>query len=540
MADLPARIARQEARIDLAPWQLLAQQAVEAARSAGARYADARLTRVVRHEYGISGSIKAEKIPTFRADEEYVGIGIRALVDGAWGFSASTIMTSNEADRLAKDAVGQAKDNTLGPPRTVDLGHYPIPTGSWQTPGIDPFQISIEEKQAFILYWKHCADIAEVNLYRSGFTSWLSFVRQERVVATSEGGLFSQTLYESGGEIVCDIPNGRGESLAVQNVHGIGLSGAGWDLFLDAKIPEQFLSGQLKQELAQKAGVSSRPGATGRYTLVCDGMTMAALTEATLGVATQLDRALGYEANANGTSFIDDPLGMVGTARITSPHITMTANRSAPKELATVKWDDEGVEPKPFTLIKDGVLVDFQTTREQAAWLAPYYQKTGQPVRSHGCSATESAHVIPLQHMPNLSLEPSALTIRLEDLVADVNDGVLVEAGTVDEIDSQARTGLLSGSMRQIKNGRLGEKLTGLTVLFTAPEFWNSVKSIGGSVTQDVIYTTQFYNGKGFFEELLRNQLKGKGQPPQLTSHSVRAAAAMIVNQPLIDQARKA
>lgn len=532
-----ARVALPAERLDVVPWQALAQRAVDAARAAGAAYADARLTRVVRHDYGVAGSGRNGGVPPFHEDDEYVGVGVRALVNGYWGFSASAVIEPDEVVRLARDAVAQAKENAKGPPWTVNLGHYPVATGSWATPHrIDPFAVPIEEKQDFILYWKQCAQEAGVDLQRMGSTSWLRFIRQERVVATSEGALFTQTLYESGGQIIT-ATGPRQET--TQDVHGLDIAGAGWELFLDAKIPEQCFSGRLAQELAQKAAIPSKPSTIGKYTLVCDGATMAALVESTLGLATQLDRALGYEANAGGTSFLDDPLAMVGHAQVTAPLVTLTANRSAPRELATVKWDDEGVEPEPFTLIKGGVLTDFQTTREQAAWLAPYYQQRNLPVRSHGCAAAESAHVIPLQHMPNLSLEPNASAIRLEDLVADVKDGILVEGGQVMEHDFQARTGLLAGGMREIKNGRVGKALQGGAVLFTTRDLWKQIKVTGGPATQMVIGSSSFMDpldralGRGRAGE-------SKGQPPQLTSHSVRAVAATIPNQPLIDPSRKA
>ena len=548
---LDATAAARAARLDPAPWQALAQQAVEVARAAGAQYADARLTRQVMQEYNVMYG--------FQQDEELVGIGVRTLVDGYWGFSASAALVSDEVARLARQAVGQARENAKGAPWTVDLGRVPVAAGTWATPvRIDPFEISIEEKLDSIAYWVQCAQKSGVDLYVGGGTSWIRCIRQERVVATSDGALFTQTLFESGGFIDCfrdaDQSNTRegqiGRAYGIGNgvhqvVHGIEDAGIGWELFLDAKIPEQFLSGQLKGEMEATAAIPSRPFSLGRYTLVCDGATMGRLLENSLGVATQLDRALGYEANAGGTSFIDDPLAMVGHLPIASPLVTVTANRSAPQQLASVKWDEEGVEPEPFTLVKDGVLVDFQTTREQAAWLAPYYQAQGRPVRSHGCAAAESAHVQPIQHMPNLSLEPSSTAIGLEELVADVKAGILVEGCDVFSKDFQARTGQLGAffnkgaRMREIKNGRVGSILTGGAVLYDSMELWKGVRAVGGASTQMVVGSS----GIGSIWDGVRYMLNAKnrkGQPPQLVSHSVRAAAATLSNQPLIDPLRKA
>ena len=539
-----ARLAAQAERLDPAPWQALAQQAVDAARSAGATYADARLSRIVQHHLDFQDDGENDHFSHFEEDTELVGLGVRALVNGYWGFSASTVLTADEAVRLARDAVGQAKENAKGPPRAVTLSPVLVAHGSWTTPiQIDPFTIPIEEKLDLIEEWKQTCYGWGVDLVEYGTPSWLTFVRDERVVATSEGALLTQTRYESGGVLLLglyeNMPGGGRVLLAQVDVPELTVAGAGWERVLDAKVPERIRSGEFQAAL-RRGVISQKTFTVGRYTLVCDGATMAALVESTLGVATQLDRALGYEANASGTSFLEDPLGMVGNYHLASPLVTVTANRSTPGELATVQWDDEGVEPQPFTLVQHGVVTDFQTTREQAAWLAPYYQKIGQPVHSHGCAATEDAHFAPMQHLPNLSLEPNPAAVRVEDLVADVKDGLLVEGGEVFEMDSQARTGLLLGRMREIKNGRLGPKLAGGAVLFETEDAWKHLQALGGVTTQARLGRSQYGWHTNIPVSEYQHHAYGKGTPPQVTSHSVRAVAATIPNQPLINPARKA
>lgn len=403
-----------------------------------------------------------------------------------------------------------------------------------------------------IASWGKYADAVGLEFSKEGVGCWLKFARQERVVVNSDGTRLAQTLYQSGGQVVVNI---RNEYLSWARIRGLELAGTGWEFIHEANIPDQFLSGQLQAACKAQSltsAIPSKQAAVGKYTLVCDGATMASLVENTLGVVTQLDRALGYEANANGTTWIDDPLGMLGTARVASPLVTLTANRSAPKELATVKWDDEGVEPEPFTLVKDGILVDFQTTREQAAWLAPYYQQHHLAVRSHGCAVAESAHDIPIQQMPNLSLEPSTSTLRLEDLVADVKAGILLEGMYCTQMDSQARTGWLAtnvqdsvtpGSMREIRNGKVGKQLRDGVIMFSSPELWKAVNAVGGPATQarnsfspSLVDQVALVLGLGPSAYVQRT----KGEPRQQTSYSVRAAAATISNQSVINPRRRA
>jgi TldD protein len=326
------------------------------------------------------------------------------------------------------------------------------------------------------------------------------------------------------------------------NVQGTNVAAIGWELFAsEAKIPEQLAGMMDRMQVAFALRQSSRPLTIGRYTLVCDGATMASLVGKTLGMATQLDRALGYEANAGGTSFLNDPLGMLGTFQVGSPLVTLTANRSAPRQLATVQWDAEGVAPAPFTLIKDGVLVDFQSTREQAAWLEPYYRTRGLAIHSHGCAEAQDALCFPLQQRPNLALEPQTGAVALDDLVANTSEGILIEGGEVLTTDFQGRTGLLiagKGSMRRIRNGRAGTMMIGGALQFEALDLFKHVVAVGGATTSKVVSHTPFDASPAAIQEMFFGT-HSKGQPPQDSSYSVRAAAATITNQPIIDPLRK-
>lgn len=511
--------------------EALAQNAVAAAIQAGAHYADARLTRTVQHRYDFGNDVAT--------DNEEVGVGVRALVDGYWGFSAVPSGDRAAVEQLAQQAVGQAKINAQGAvTRTVDLGSIPAVTGHWATPiSIDPFTVSVEEKHAMMRYWNACA--RKVGLAIDGVQSELHFIQQERVVVTSAGARFTQVVFESGGKILIQPFGLKGQvdpQLRIP-IREVASAGRGWELFLDAKIPDQIAAMPDQFVALDAMQRNKRPATVGRYTLVCDGATMAALVSATLGGATQIDRALGYEANARGTSFLDDPLNMLGTFKVGSPHVTVTANRSAPGQLATVKWDDEGVAPREFPLVKDGLLVDFQTNREQAAWLEPYYRKLGRPIQSNGCATSEDALGITLQQTPNLSLEPGVSSVHVDDLVANVPDGIFMEGGTVMQVDSQMRNGLLfAPTMRRIQKGRLGPPLEDGAVQFNTLELWRNVQAVGGPSTCAVVPFSQYPYG-GEWGWLMG--LPVKGDPPQLTSYSVRAAAALIANQPLIDPERK-
>jgi TldD protein len=222
----------------------------------------------------------------------------------------------------------------------------------------------------------------------------------------------------------------------------------------------------------------------------------------------------------------------MGQLQVAGPQVTITANRSAPTQLATVNWDDEGVRPEPFALIHNGVLVDFQTTREQAPWLDAAYQRRRQSVRSHGCAAAESGLAVTLQHMPNLALEPGSSALTVQDLIANVTTGILIENGRV-ETDFQVAGGMVKGSMQEITNGRLGPALTNGAIYFNTLDLWKNIIAIAGVATQTVRAESQY----GLSNADLASY---KGQPGQATSHSTSGVAATIANQPLIDPTRSA
>ena len=518
--------------------ELWAQQAVEVARAAGAQYAEARLTRTMQQ------AISADSI---RDEVELVGAGVRALVGGAWGFAACPMWASASTDTLAwlaREAVAQAKVSAPTLPRVIEMGIVPAATGIWATPiQIDPFTIPLEERMEACAYWGEYPARFDLEGSANVFS-----VRQERVLATSDGTHVRQTCYQTGGQIF--VSKRQGGSMSVR---GLELSGAGWELFQEAKILEQIaaMPDQLPavEAESQEREKNLAPLNIGRYTLVCDGRTMASILESTLGVATQLDRALGYEADASGTSYLNDPLAMLGHYQVASPLVTVTTNRSAPRQLATVQWDEEGVVPTDVTLIKDGVLVDYQTTRESAAWLAPYYQKTGKPVRSQGCAAAQDATYLPIQHMPNLALAPNPAAVPLADLVADVKgNGLLIQEGFA-EVDSRGQTVRLSGLMREIRNGKLGGYVRGGTVLCNALQFWRQVVALGGAPTAVTLHRSASaypfpinYLGllTGGLADVAALASRYKGQPVQSSlGRSVSAVAATITSQLLMDATRR-
>jgi TldD protein len=181
--------------------------------------------------------------------------------------------------------------------------------------------------------------------------------------------------------------------------------------------------------------------------------------------------------------------------------MNIQGERSSPGGLSTVGYDDEGVRPRDYFIVRDGVLVDLQTTREQAPWLADWYGSTGQPVRSHGCSYAQSWQDVQFQRMPNINLLPHPdRDVPLEELIEGVENGILIDGDGSFSIDQQRYNAQFGGQVfREIRNGRVGDMLKDVAYQLRTPEFWNSMDLIGGRST----YWTGGANNDG------------KGQPAQ-------------------------
>ena len=489
----------------------LALRGIEAARAAGAVYADVRLSHSRTRSFGY---------PSIQSigDMEEMVVGVRALVDGYWGFASGPIWSADEMARLGREAVHQARANTLGKARVVELAPRPaVRDGHWVMPvSIDPFETSpfaIVDQLASLSYF--AARLPNLTPLGNGCT----FHVQEKAFAASDDSYCTQRVYRSEGSFSVRFQK-QGLSTTQGSLDRLTPAGLGWELYTGQPLREYIE--QLAAELEADARLPMKPVDVGRYDTVLDAWTVGQLMDQTLGRATELDRALGYEANAGGTSYLNQPLEMVGQFQAGAPAITVTAERSEPGGAATTRWDDEGVVPDAFTLVKGGVLADFQTTRESAGWLAEYYRRQGTPVRSHGCAAAPSALEAPLTHAPNLSLAAGPEALDFDAAVAAVGRGLAVREMRVD-MDFQSVSGLGMGRVYEVKDGKRVARLDGAGFLFRATDLWKGLKALGGAGS------VRRYGGGA-----------SKGEPAQRTYHSVTAPPAIFEQLTFVDVMRKA
>jgi TldD protein len=460
---------------DQALLKQLADAALSSAKAAGASYADVRFTRT----RGVIVSLNKMEVSA-PAHVNSIQCGVRVLVDNVWGFSAVATRSVDEVTELAKMAVEQAKINAWSGRPPVELAPAPVATGNWTMPvQRDPLDVPIQEILADI---RAAHEVADKDKRLSGFGTEFDFYRTDKTFANSEGSYVTQRTYDAlGGNSVgyVTVQNDAKDESEFFAAPFVWPHGAGYEVVKSANYPT------VMKEMIEMAVAKMKapPVQVGFYELILDGAAMSGFLSATYGTHTQIDRALGYEANASGTSWVAPPEDVLGKLKWGTDKVTVKCNRTHSMSPANVKWDDEGVEPEEFTVVEKGTLVDYQSTREQAMWMKSYYSATNRPIKSHGCAQAVDAGNIQLQAMPNVILQPDAKATSVEDLLQGVEKGMLFLGGG-GWGDQQGITGQGTGdAVYEIRKGKKVGMVRHATYLYKAQEMMKKLVALGGQNT---------------------------------------------------------
>jgi TldD protein len=422
----------------------------------------------------------------------------------------------DEVARVAAAAVAQARANALTQLRPVELAPVDTyPDASWRSPiEIDPFEVAIEDKVGLLL----AANEAALGVAGARFVnSSLVFVREEKTFASTEGTYTVQTVYRTNPQLSVTAVASGGGDFQSRGSTDVAPMGLGYEYVQRSDLVGN--APRWAEDAVRK--LSARSVDPGRYDLVLLPSHLFLTIHESIGHPTELDRIYGFEANYAGTSFIHPVEEYLGRFRYGPEIMSIQGERSTPGALATIGWDDEGVRPDEYLIVKDGILHDLQTTREQAPLLADWYARIGEPVRSHGNSYAESWADVQFQRMPNINLLPHPeRDVSLEELIDGVENGILIEGRGSYSIDQQRYNAQFGGQLlHEIRGGKVGAMVRDAAYQIRTPEFWNSMDLIGGQST---------YGIGGTFND-------GKGQPSQsnAVSHGCPAArfrGAQVLN----------
>ncbi|GAB2473062.1 TldD/PmbA family protein [Jatrophihabitans fulvus] len=492
------------------PTRGLAAVALARADELGAEHADFRLERARQ------GSVRLRdgKLDGV-GDSEDVGLSVRVVHDGTWGFAAGVARTAAGVRELVEQAVATARVSRPLRGEPVRLAPEPVYDDvTWVSAyEQDPFAVPERERV------ERLRDLSERLLAGDGVDhvdASVSYVLENKFYADSAGTSTTQQRVRIEPEFTATlVDRGAGAFHSMRTLAppaGRGweyVTGTGWDFDTEiAELPE------LLREHAKAPSVEP-----GRYDLVIDPTNLWLTIHESIGHATELDRALGYEAAYAGTSFATPD--KLGSLRYGSPVMNVKGDRTVEHGLATIGWDDEGVAGQEFDIIRDGVLVGYQLNREMAAANAGLLGAD----RSNGCAYADSAGHIPMQRMPNVSLQPAPDGPSLEELVSRVERGILIKGDRSWSIDMQRFNFQFTGQQfHKIEDGRVVGQLRDVAYQATTTDFWGAMEAVGGPQTY-----------------LLGGALNcGKGQPGQVASVSHGAPAALFRDINVLNTRREA
>jgi TldD protein len=480
----------------------LADAALATAKQLGAAYADIRINRY-RNQFLFTRDRRVQNI----VNTEDFGFGVRVLVDGTWGFASSSAVTKDDVAAITRQAVGIARANKIvntDPVRLAPVESFP--DAEWNTPvKKDPFEVPIQPKIDLLL------QINEEALKVPGATfvsAFMLFVNEKKFFASSEGSYITQSLIRSYPTFSITAVD-RATNRFYQRNALTAPMGMGYEYIESLPLLQEAKQAAEEAVAMHKA----KPVVPGQKTLILHPSNLWLTIHESVGHPTELDRALGYEANFAGTSFLTPD--KLGKFQFGAPMANIVGDKTQEKAMATCGYDDDGVKTTSFPIIKDGVFVGYQTTRDQAHLI-------GQ-TRSQGCSYADNWASVPFQRMPNVSLQPNEKDVSEQDIVSATEDGILVKGDSSYSIDHQRYNFQFSGqTFWEVKNGRITTQLRDVAYQSNTPEFWKSLDMLGGKST---------YQLGGAFSD-------GKGQPVQSNSVSHGCPVARFGKVNVLNTAR--
>ncbi|WP_305806013.1 TldD/PmbA family protein [Stenotrophomonas sp. YIM B06876] len=505
---------------DLTRKKALADTALTAARNAGASYCDVRIGRYLNQAV-ITREDRVQNV----TNSESAGIGVRVIVNGAWGFAATHQSTVQGVTDAVGNAVAIARANARIQTRPVQLA--PV-TGvgevRWTTPiRKNAMAVPLKDKVDLLL----SVNAAALNAGADFINSTLFLVNEQKYFASSDGSYIDQDVHRIWLPFTAtaiDKSSGKFRTRA-------GLSspmGLGWE-FLDADpagkiaLPGGVIAYGDSYDAVEDAIAAAKHAREkltapavkpGKYDLVLDPSNLFLTIHENVGHPLELDRVLGYEANYAGTSFATLDKRDAGY-RWGSDIVNFFADKTRPGSLGAVGYDDEGVKTRRWDLVKDGTLVNYMATRDEVHLLGEN--------ASHGCSYADSWSSVQFQRMANVSLAPGKTPLTPAQMVKDVENGIYIHGRGSYSIDQQRYNAQFGGQLHyQIKNGQITGMVEDAAYQIRTPEFWNACAAICDE--------RDFRLGGSFFD--------GKGQPSQVSAVSHGSATTRFNGINIINTAR--
>jgi TldD protein len=510
-----------EGSLTTAQKKVLADAALNTAKSLGATYADVRIGRYLNQ----SVSTREKRVQGNQSSESF-GVGIRVIANGTWGFASTNQVSKENISKATARAVAIAKANSKFQKEPVRLAPAPgYGEVVWNTPiQKNPFKVPVSEKVELLLNanseaMKNGASFVNSNLFQ---------INEQKYFASTDGSYIDQDIHRiwptftvsvidrASGQFktrdALSAPMGMGYEYMIpksedklQTPFGMMLYRNSYDIVEDAIAAAK----QAKEKLKAK---SVEPG---KYDMVLEPNHLGLTIHESVGHPLELDRILGYEANYAGTSFATLDKLKSGTFNYGSKVVNIFADKTQPNSLGAVGYDDEGVKCKRWDLIKDGIFVNVEAIRDQVHMIGAK--------ESNGCCYSQSWSDVQFQRMPNVSLAPGKEPFSLPEMIKDVEKGIYIAGRGSYSIDQQRYNFQFGGQVfYEIKNGEIAGMLDDVAYQSNTQEFWNSCVKICDE--KDYRLFGSFFDGKG--------------QPSQVSAVSHGSSTARFNGVNVINTAR--
>jgi TldD protein len=439
----------------------VASWALNTASLRGATHADARVvddrTRALSTKNGKVGSASVS---------ESLGIGIRVIADGAWGFAASDDLSRPAVEAAAACAVEIAKASARVKKENIRLAAEKPAVAEWTTPcKIDPFSTSVEDNIALLL--KIDAELRSVKGVTLAEAN-MNFRREESWFVSSEGANIHQTKYSTGaGYTALAFAGTEIQKRSYPTSFGGQWQNKGYELVEELNLLEN--ARRIAEESVALHQADQCPQGPG--TLILDGPQLGLQVHESVGHPIELDRVLGMEANFAGTSFLT--LEKLRKLRYGSDLVNIVAD-ARPEHgpgLGTFAYDDEGVAAQCTPIISNGLFTGYLSSRETAHTIG--LERSGGTVRAEGWNR------LPMIRMTNISILPGEKALTLDQLIADTDNGIFMETNRSWSIDDKRYNFQFGCELAwEIKGGKKTRMLKNPSYSGITTEFWNSMDAI--------------------------------------------------------------
>lgn len=419
-------------------------------------YGDVRQLRIEKETI----KVKNRNVESL-SNNENQGFGIRVVVDGAWGFASSSILTEAEMKRVANKAIQIAKASATTKKEDAILTESESHVDKYASQySVDPFTVPLNEKIELLL---NSTEILQKNSKVKVAEGNMGFSRTDKIFASTEGAFIEQSILISGAGISATAVDGSEvQRRSYPASFGGDSATRGYELVKELKLAEN--ADRVREEAIQLLRAEPCPDTS--TTVIISGPQMALQVHESCGHPTELDRVLGTEISLAGGSFLT--LDKKGNLKYGSDKVTISADATIPGGLGSFGYDDEGVKAQRVYLIENGLFVGYLTSRETARVLGE---------RSNGTMRADGWNRIPLIRMTNINLEPGDW--ELNDLIADTQEGLFLDINKSWSIDDKRLNFQFGTEIAwEIKNGKLGKVYKNPVYTGITPEFWNSCDAV--------------------------------------------------------------